>query len=500
MSELKSSKHQSQVRSQKKPKPEHDHHQKPSLNLPSLIERLPNEIIGHIFEEYVEMDKSPCVLASVSMKWNSLALTNPRLWVHIEILSRSPYYLQDWKTYPIIHTTKTISTRGKFQICESKEELEAAFSRAGSLNIHLLYRYTYDGHILAGVLNSALSSPLSSRICSLEMYEFGSTSYQGVDRLNMGSFPQLKHLVIEGGDGEPSPLLHDILLASPILQSLRVASHISDDPNLFPLWDRLRILDISAHYINSRTFDSIVNRCSHLIEFSTHEYLWPHPHTSIGPETLSSVRTAKFVCELPLLLNFKFRSLRSLDIWDTYHWRTIPSEVVRFDSVTFLRITLVRSSRSLQHLDMPRLKKLEIIKGDSFMDTNSDVLSSIAFPTLMHLSITANWKEKTFIDSLDGIPNIRSIEFILKASHTGPSWNQLLERLAGKGGHSACAKLESLILGSIVYPVNMRKGTLDRLVKNLNEYREKELVNRIRIELYNHSRTAVEVERLRYNE
>lgn len=496
----KSTKRQSLTLSQRRrPRPEYGHGKKTSPNRYSPIEKLPIEITCEIFEEYVELDQSPGVLASVSRRWNSLAFANPRLWTHIEILPRSRYFLIDWEEYPIVDTTRMLFTRGKFQVCESKEEVEAAFSRAGSLNTHILCRRRSYGGVVASGLIHALSSPLSSRIGYLEMHDFSDNICQAVGSSLLGPFPQLRHLFIEAGYNGPggANLLHDILLASPSLLNLRVAANIRTSPHLFPFWSRLRVLDISPLNMRSDIFDSIVSRCSHLVEFSTRGCLWPGPHTNISSEMLSSVQVAKLTCALPLLSKFHFCHLRSLDLKDFCPWRTRVKEVVKLDTVTSLRITLERSSKGLRYLDMPNLRKLEIIKEDTFTDTKLDILSSITFPVLTYLSVTADWEEKMFINSLDTIPNIRKIECILKRGYGGSIWDQLFDKLAGGGGHLVCAKLESLVLGSVAHPVNMRKSVLDDLIRHVNDYRTGELAERIRIEIYN--RVGVEVERLEYN-
>lgn len=503
-SRIKSSTRQSRVRSQRRPKYDHDHNEKPQVNLPSPIGNLPIEMLSQIFEEYVGMDQSPCVLMLVSKQWNSLALVNPRLWTHIEIFSKSTHCLYRGGEYSTSDPTKIISTRGRFQLCETKDEVQAAFTRAGSLNMHLVYAHRYCGERIAGILNLALSSPLSSRIRSLELANISGSTHRTAEPVNMGTFPQLQHIFIREGDHWSGQFLHDILSASPTLQSLSIASNLNDDSNLFPLWNRLRILNISPHFIPPNIFDSIINRCSHLVEFSTYGYEWPNSQSNIGPKALSGVEKATLACGLPLLSKFQFRCLRSLNLRDTYHWAAIGGEVVRLDTVTSLAINLRHSSEGLRHLDIPNLEKLEVIRQGFRTDTGPDAFSSIRFPALVDLSVTADWQEQTFIDGLDGNPNIRNIEFILTRSFRArdrpePNWDHLFEKLAGKGGHLVCAKLESLVLGSVFYPAKMRKSTLDRLVRHLNDYRTEESLERIRIELYNQGRRVVEVEKLQYN-
>jgi hypothetical protein len=76
----------------------------------SAIERVPIEIMDQIFEEYIEMDQSPCNLTFVSRTWRLLALANPWLWRYVLVAEKSgsvPF--QEWH---LIGVSAAIWTQG----------------------------------------------------------------------------------------------------------------------------------------------------------------------------------------------------------------------------------------------------------------------------------------------------------------------------------------------------------------------------------------------------
>ena len=70
------------------------------------IDKFPYEILGCIFEAYVEMDQSPWDLTLVSKSWRLAAMVDPNLWRYVYIIgsAKEPYFVR-WNVEGIILCT-----------------------------------------------------------------------------------------------------------------------------------------------------------------------------------------------------------------------------------------------------------------------------------------------------------------------------------------------------------------------------------------------------------
>jgi hypothetical protein len=148
--------------------------------------------MDQIFEEYVEMDESPCNLTLVSRTWWSLALANPWLWRYIVVMtfkgrSGGRVIAEPFVELRHIGPSTRIWTRGKAQVCQEDVDFVAAVDRSGSVPLHI----TDEG---TSLIKQILTLPISSRVAVLDINGWRFDICRIMAQITLGPFTQLTQL------------------------------------------------------------------------------------------------------------------------------------------------------------------------------------------------------------------------------------------------------------------------------------------------------------------
>ncbi|KIM27199.1 hypothetical protein M408DRAFT_311410 [Serendipita vermifera MAFF 305830] len=206
------------------------------------ISRLPTELLGYIFEDFVELNQSPWLLTTINRHWRDIALATPVLWAHIYVCGVGDkwfslkYVDHDvWTVYG-----STLIYRGMYKICRTIEEVESMVSRTAAAQLDI--KYTNNANVLDQKALAFTITTYSSRIRSLDISSPIHTLSQ--DLLHLPELPALKQLSLRLLDRKRSqPFATAILLSAPGLESLVMDA--GDDLLLgHSLWGSLRVLQL----------------------------------------------------------------------------------------------------------------------------------------------------------------------------------------------------------------------------------------------------------------
>ncbi|CCA68437.1 hypothetical protein PIIN_02301 [Serendipita indica DSM 11827] len=109
-----------------------------TMYTPSPIERLPIEILRHIFNLFVIIDNSPWWLTLVNRHWRAVALDSCILWTKIAIQD-DDFFTELWRT----PNCESVYSIGALTVCCNGPQLKDALSRAGRAPVKL-YVALYD--------------------------------------------------------------------------------------------------------------------------------------------------------------------------------------------------------------------------------------------------------------------------------------------------------------------------------------------------------------------
>ncbi|KAG8813981.1 hypothetical protein FRC18_002206 [Serendipita sp. 400] len=105
------------------------------------IERLPPELLAGIFQAYVHLDFSPFNLALVCHDWMSIALQTRPLWRYI-LVADITWDFRNMIRFSTPGTNDNFNMIGNKQVCATREELDNAIGRAGSVLLDVTVQFT----------------------------------------------------------------------------------------------------------------------------------------------------------------------------------------------------------------------------------------------------------------------------------------------------------------------------------------------------------------------
>jgi hypothetical protein len=101
----------------------------------SPIAKAPNEVLSHIFQEYVSMNLSPWLLTRISMRWRQVAISTPSLWSRIAIQD-SPNARDTVSS--MVAARRMRHFVGSRNICFKERELETILRYSGGASLDII--------------------------------------------------------------------------------------------------------------------------------------------------------------------------------------------------------------------------------------------------------------------------------------------------------------------------------------------------------------------------
>ncbi|KAG8813226.1 hypothetical protein FRC17_001633 [Serendipita sp. 399] len=424
----------------------------PSMSTTS-ISRLPTEVLGYIFEQYVvHLAKSPWNLVLVSRQWKEIALAAPYLWSNVIVTSSTRHN-------DLYGIGGEIITQANFQVCRTLGELDLALVRSGAtlLNIVIDYRYQDIENPMSDVmLARVIAKPVNDRLQKLYVSIREPTSFEPeqITKYIEHRYSSLIAIDIDVPDSWYQVLVSPLLKAKNRLQSIR--TQIPDDIDDYTLnWDRIQSLDLE------NTPAPIFNRFCHTLQNLRILEGIPNdwPDTSTPLTILTQIPDLTLVGRSPRYpYNLSCLSLPNLrELYLCFFKLFTGDTVTHEDKASFFWSlpSLVRLSLDvhvpgilswLSSVDTPNLERLSIT---SWIEDETDHFpSSIVFPNLCHLSIQTDYGSGDYyIGALEAAPNV-SEAILLSRSNINPEQrgSTLLARLSETGARTLCPRLTKVTI------------------------------------------------------
>jgi hypothetical protein len=437
------------------------------------IRKLPAELLGHIFQHYVDLDHSPWVFILVSRGWRHTAITTPSLWVNLLLFSvehRSQQKSDDLEGWRI--SGHSWYSKGRRVVCHDPGELNAIVSRAGSLPLDIHIAYRNDN---ASVVRSVLGdTAIARRIASLAIDASPPTGMgpmHDVAGVTVGSFPLLHTLtVFTVPEKVHKEILGRVPSSSPQLTHLTTHQNISLSLD-FSFWSQLRSLNMNRHFTNG-LLNSLV---PHLAELETLEgcpKYWPNELT---PEvSFAKLITLDVYCVPEDLCRLQLPALICLSIEVVYGFprtKINGRPPISLPVLQVLRVTAGSSPRWLTMLSAPSMRVFAF--RDVRMNYDQELsFPNCHFPTVQDFTFYSPCTDQAAISVLECVPNVKRV-VVSNWSHRDLWGLEILRRLAD-AENTLCPNLTQFTLGSspnnrVVVNKVSAKACARRAIKNRME-------------------------------
>jgi hypothetical protein len=374
----------------------------------------------------------------------------------------------------------------------------AAVERSGSIPIHIIYKSEQERNCSI-ILKQVLTLPISSRVAVLNINNWWYDIRPIMAQITLGPFTRLSQLRVTALQTiQHEEFVRTVQHSAPLLKTLQFNT-LTDSYLTLPILKNLHALKFYEISVERQAFHAVLNSCHQLVELSTPQRSWFDMSTRLGPGALANLEIAEFVCDLRALSTLELINLRSLTVKQIYGYENLSGwQCIHLPKLATLHIRrLVHSVEVFKHLDTPLLQDLHITFEPLFRIPNTElfeVFSSLSFPHLTHLYMKACWGERVFSSIMNGIPNVRKINFIYDGCRDQFAWPSVLDKLARR---PICPKLESFMIADEDHPAALPRLQLNFLVKQIQTYRKEHAMPKPRFEVYHRESTAVE--RIEYN-
>ncbi|KAG8845195.1 hypothetical protein FRB91_001981 [Serendipita sp. 411] len=417
----------------------------------AVFSRLPAEVLGFIFDEFVNggdswSDRgSPWTLALVNRFWCATAIGTPRLWSTI-MITNSPYAF--WNGRKPRHNLSSLQVDGSTlrypsmhssaQVCGSLKRLRHILSRAGVSPLHVIIAFRdsddgFENHVAPAVVqmyHELFTPPVSHRIDHLELdssmlrYVLSWFSMPYAPRIEnpAPSAPQLPSvldqvLLHQAGNNSDSSedegssvseerlLDHTDIFKGP-LSSLRFVTFY--DPNISENWPIIELV-IQA---SSVTLEGI-NFCLQSIpQRFVEQELWSSIKCiqTNSPHFLNSVLSKDVALEQLNIAGTKTKWKTHNDIPTPWPDRRTPN--INFTQLTSLSLVIDDFS-TLSRLTFPVLQNLEITAGSRYHNGFSS--SNFHMISVNNAEMAATYAHPDFLVPL---PALKSLS--VRSPHCAP--------------------------------------------------------------------------------
>ncbi|PVF95730.1 hypothetical protein CPB86DRAFT_875471 [Serendipita vermifera] len=444
----------------------------------SPIAIVPNEILSHIFQEYVSLGHSAWLLTNVSERWKQVAIRTPLLWGSITLQDR----LTRGDKYGVSHIVACGRKRhfaGQRSICFEETELGTFLRYSGATLLDIVVKCSPEQGVLreniVANLKQLTNPEIMKRIELLDI-EVWNEGYQQIPSVLEGfqSAPllNLRILCISRGMSQQwkDDLLRAVSSSSMKLTTLKTNAYITAIASLSDeAWGRIKSLELSR-WDRPVDLDQNIQKISAVEKLENIPLCWP---SHLTPRcTFQNLQAVRLYTMPRGFRQIEWPSIKELYIMEPCSTEANDSGAdLEFINLPMLTTMRLRRSRDPQlwfsKVSMPSLSYLYLeISAETFK-----VPYLMAFTALRTLKVRSRANDRAFVHWLD-LPNLEKITIVpLAEDHMGiyplpqihpdtyglqlvPYLNRSVHRL------HRCPNLREVVLGSADAKISTPKRSL----------------------------------------
>ncbi|PVF95732.1 hypothetical protein CPB86DRAFT_827712 [Serendipita vermifera] len=375
----------------------------------SPIERLPTEILGLVFEDYVDNDLSAWILTEVCPYWKQVAHSIPTLWNNIFIMQAD----DKWFVRHLHRDDDGAENyyNGNKQLCFEESHLSRNLNRCAGAPLNIYIRCTAEREEEAADVVKCISllfiPSITIRMKLLSIYFLFKTStnfwpgdFEGAHLHNLqflSVYPQFPKLWTEG--------LSNAITQAHTPPHTTKSTSLSTQPEA--AWPRLKSVDISA---DAQGFNEITHKISLVMELGRIPRNWPNNMT---PRVVFPNLVEANVSSDPFhFRRIRLPSVQTLDVQEgtvrDFSEDAVP-EFVSFPQLQKFRVVSNHFDKWLSNISAPNLKILDLKVRSTWPIIKPDIFKSIPFHTFTNVSLIILrdlYKYDVWITILDALPSV----------------------------------------------------------------------------------------------
>ncbi|KAG8774285.1 hypothetical protein FRC15_001439 [Serendipita sp. 397] len=464
-------------------------------NAPNVpIESIPLELLATIFQSYVDLNCNPFNLALICHKWRSTALQTRALWRHILVVDTVARLGQPIINGSIPGVNGDFNMIKKWHICATREQLDNAIARAGSVALDVAVRFTQAITGDSSSMNSdAIQMLLSvfgdqgiiARAAKLTITRLPNMpdSYPAWTKLCVPPYLILKTLTCTSMGDKWVPFMGQILSSSPRLASVEIPPSLQDMLKGSQIWGNMKCFysieeQISRTSIARGTLiDIILPRCRSIEETVLSSTPWPNVKTTMV--SYFKLSYAVLRCELQFMAQLRAPLLTFLSLYELPRSDGQRSDSVQLDMPSLETLSVDTANPSwIYRSKLPRLVSLtmKLTRPDIYLSTYFFIPNGL--PTVLNVEIEYLERDLAIISALRSVPNAQTVKIIpisaisRKVTLGHPTNQTLVRHLYAPEPLILVPRGRSIQLGNAQTKFRGSKEALEPLLKALVETRK----------------------------
>ncbi|KAG8843432.1 hypothetical protein FRB91_003365 [Serendipita sp. 411] len=398
-------------------------------SLTAPVTKLPVELLGYIFDFYVEMQETPWLLVLVSPLWRRIALSMSRLWRYIWVTNGTR--IGNQREWDVGGDIGRVTSVGQYTKCVTEAELVQVLALSGAVSLHVYltlrkHRDRREQSIDNDLLSQLLGLPTSNRIEEIHLLIGGSGDFlpAPLSFYIETSYPRLKSLTI-GNEGSPwdTNFIRKILSSSE-LSSLKFNSAIPWEIALPLRWTSVRHLTLPPYGLTIHTLNALCAKIQNIQTLKAIPSGWPNEST---PQmTFKLLEELDIRCETSQLHHLNLPSLTKLNLTALKGLipNVYPSWALPVLSEFRASLTSEEIAKFLPSITMPKLHTLTLDILGSLLEP----FPAVTYPTVRSIDLTCLASANYVTDALNAVPNSRKVVLSLYDSSDEIVW-EILTRL-----------------------------------------------------------------------
>ncbi|PVF95743.1 hypothetical protein CPB86DRAFT_787755 [Serendipita vermifera] len=429
------------------------------------MNKIPEEVLGLIFQEFVGMNHSVWRLVDVCQRWKHLALATPQLWSSITIACDH---------YARYYQSKRYSHHGRSHPCRDLDQLKLCLDRSGSVALDIILEHESTWGKPCGQMTECLrflNGPdviirVKSLVINVESRELMDA---WPECFLFASFQRLEHLEVGKHISEKwhTNLLHAISRTLPCLRTLQTYGSLESILLPEQVWQGLKSFQFGDRSSSSK-IDGLVGNFSHVEELTCLSSPWP---SLTSPSTVfANLRSATFCAQPSSFRRLQLPVIQNLRIFDDY-WVSSPTtlDLMTFPRLTSLEVKSRQPDKWLTNVSMDQLSYLRLFIPNDWMECTALKGTSLeTFSRLQTLFLVSSSTEAVTIRLLELLPSLTSFTFAPTLYFEGYGLRVIPRLTEYRGNFSCSPNLKELMLGDgPKWHIQTRRGPLVPLIKQL---------------------------------